>query len=277
MRRRFLLLLGLIVFLAPAFAQEGEDWNAFRERTGQYYHYLLQRDVDNFSFELTSKAYIDFIAQYGDSTHYYPLKFIWTSPEDRYYVLQTLPAAAEKDSLRREMLLRIQDLKNLWEDILFDFKKYIFQPPMYSIPDGALARMASDTVGISYKDPQGNFRLRENYAKSGLLREVVWEAGNQRTITHPVYKLDENKWYCVGWQSQKTVNGEVTEGLVYGLEPLWIGNHYLPNQVDVAVQAQRGDTGEIVSGLYRIFLRDLRFNELIEVRNPGPIHPRLQR
>ena len=266
-RNSWLGTVALLVMMAATALNAQDDWKTFRGEIDDYYYYLARPEVENFTYLISSEAYINYVRTVGDSTHFYPVKFIWTNGDNRYYALQSVPAGT--DSLRRQSLERIQRLKNLHEDILYDFQKFVVRPPAFGIPENAWVSFGKDTVAVRYSVPGEDVTIQETFTRGGQLGRVMWKMGNQKAVTFPIYREVGNRWLCVGWRTQKFVDGEVTEGLVYELEQVRQGERWVPIQLNIVVQSQDPRSEKVLTGMYKLYIKGFAFNaDIREVTEP---------
>lgn len=246
---------------SQANAPAQETLESFKQQIQGYYHYLVTPEVNNFSCKISSGVYIDFIRDKADSNYYYPLKFIQTKEDNRYYVLQPLPTL--NDSLRREALSRIQNLKNLFNGLLTDLQKFYFQHPLNSLPPEAAITFARDTVSISFSTRENDqtISMDETYTRGGQLGRITWKLGNQQIVIYPAYREARGKWICTGWNNQVYQDGQVISGLATRVEYLWHTDRFLPLRIDIITQAKKTPGEEIATGGYVLFLKEFTFNE----------------
>lgn len=238
-----------------------ETLDTFKQQIQDYYHYLATPEINNFSCKISSGIYIDFIRDKADSSYYYPLKFIQTKEDNRYYVLQPLPTL--NDSLRREALGRIQNLKNLFNGLLTDLQKFYFQHPLASLPGDVALTFASDTVSISFStlENEQTVYMDETYTRGGQLGRITWKLGNQQVVIYPTYREAREKWICTGWNNQVYQDGQIISGMAARVEYLWHTNRFLPLRIDIITQTKKIPGEEITTGGYVLFLKEFMFNE----------------
>lgn len=265
------LVAGLLVLLGGiVFAQE--DWQSFKKRSAARYQSTTTNQTKNMVFLVSSEGYKRFISDTADSSFAFPVKFIWTSDGNRHYILQPLPDNLGEEQ-RNSVIGRASDLKNMMEDVLPDLQKYAFSNPLEDIPDNAGVNFNGDTVMVSYKLPgmPPEFQILETYFQDGKLGRVVWQLGEQKVVTFPVYAETNGKFICMGWHTQKYAGKNIVEGYVYELTQLKDGEQYLPVELNILAQAQPGTTtgsaeSDIKTGVYRLYFNAHTFNEPIEVR-----------
>lgn len=238
-----------------------ETLEIFKQQIQGYYHYLVTPEVKNFSCKISSGIYIDFIRDKADSSYYYPLKYIQTKEDNRYYVLQPLPTL--NDSLRREALGRVQNLKNLFNGLLTDLQKFYFQHPLASPPAEAAITFASDTVSISFssRENEQTISMDETYTRGGQLGRITWKLGDQQVVIYPSYREARGKWICTGWNNQVYQGGQITSGMAARVEYVWHTDRFLPLRIDIITQQQKTLGEEIATGGYVLFLKEFMFNE----------------
>lgn len=256
---------GLIIFLLMGIGHSQEPLEIFKQQTETYYHYLATPDVNNFSCYVSSGRYIDFIKDKGDSSFYYPLKFIWTKEGNGYYVLQPFPQLS--DSLRRQALNHTQLIKNLFSDMLFDLQKLYFKQPVAQIPSNASITFAPDTVGIKMVEKDKG-TIIETYTRAGQLIRVLWKSGEQKVATYPSYKEVQGKWLCMGWQNQVFRENQIASGTAVWVDYTLAQNKFLPTRLSLLAQ-ERKKTGEgVAAGSYVLFIKGYVFNEdITEISN----------
>lgn len=270
MQRWFMIFLAILGSGISVYAQE--DLKSFKTNADSFYYKIITPEVKNFTCMITSDRYIDFIRQYGDSTHYYPIKFVWT-PMGTAYVLESVPQLS--DSLRRETLTRAQVLKNLFDKIFLDVQRYVIMSPLAGIPDNAVAKFSPDTVGVSYTFDENNevVKVKHSLTRAGQIFRTVWTLGEQKILNRIMYDEVAGKWLCFGWQKQGYAGDKVLSGLAIGIEYQKREERLLPLRFDIVAQQREGESEQIVSGSYVIFLKDFSFNENIEIR---PVEPEAQ-
>lgn len=253
----------IIWFVLPLGGHAQEDWNSFRDQSRTYYHIIGTPEVTNFTCQLSADYYIDFVKSFADSSFYYPLKYIWTREADHYFVLQPLPENLS-DSLRRETLMRIQELKNLFNGIVVDWYKYGIRTPLDDIPNDARVQYSRDTVSVfyAYRENGQSVSVRETYSRGGQLGRVIWKTGTQKVITYPLFELVENKWLCVGWNTQRFENNTILSGVAVRMQLVKGGQHYYPTRIDIVVQTRENPNQQVLTSIY---VKDFTLNEPIEV------------
>ena len=268
---------GLIIFLLMEIGhsqETQESLETFKQQTETYYHYLATPDVNNFSCYVSSGRYIDFIKDRGDSSFYYPLKFIWTKEGNGYYVLQPFPQFS--DSLRRQALSHTQMIKNLFSDMLYDLQKLYFKQPVLQIPPNASITFAPDTVGIKIVEKDKGTIL-ETYTRAGQLIRVLWKFGEQKVATYPSYKEVRGKWLCMGWQNQVFQENQIASGTAVWVDYAPAQNKFLPTRLSLLAQERKNAGEGVATGSYVLFMKDYVFNENItEISNsqtPGANPP----
>ncbi len=241
-----------------------EDIAAFKEKASKYYHSMAQGDVKNFTCKISSSIYINFIKQHADSSFYYPLKFIWTSEGNGYYVLQPLPELS--DSLRREALTRAQALKNLWSGIVYDMQKFVIRSPLTSLPENATAKFGQDTVGIffSFQDKARHISSKETFTRGGQLGRVTWIYDTQKVINYPHYKELGDKWLCTGWDSQVYDNNQITSGIGVRVIYSKADDRIVPEQFNIVVQAREKENNIPITSSYTLFVKEFVFNDNLQ-------------
>ncbi len=262
------VILTMLLFRGVHAQEEAPaDWSTFKARAAQYYQVLSKDSINNFSCFISADYYIDFIKPLADSNYYYPLKYIWTRNADQYFVLQPLPENLS-DSLRREVLVRVQELKNLFNGIMLDWYRYSIRTPLDDVPDSAQVQFSSDTVGVFYRfhEERQIIEVKETYSRAGQLGRVIWRNGAQKVVTYPLFDEVENKWLCIGWDSQRYQNGSIISGVAVRLELVKKKGHYLPVQFNIMVQTQQNPEQQIITGIY---IKNFMFDENIEVL-PAP-------
>ncbi len=248
------------------------DWKAFKARAAGYYQVLSKDSINNFSCFISADFYIDFIKSIADSNYYYPLKYIWTRSADQYFVLQPLPENLS-DSLRREVLVRVQELKNLFNGIMLDWYRYSIRTPLDDVPDSARVKFARDTVGVFYQFQEENQKVevQETYSRAGQLGRVIWRNGAQKVVTYPLFDEVENKWLCIGWDSQRYQNDAIISGVAVRLELVKKNGQFLPVQFNIIVQTQENPEQQILTSIY---IKNFIFNENFQVlSSPGESVP----
>ncbi len=235
----------------------------FKQEVEQYYSFASQvSSVENFSCLITSTPYITFIQSLADSQYFYPLKFLWQRSGKAYFILQPLPKV-ENDQ-RREILIQAQQLKRLFRGIFLDWQKYSLVSPVGFYSDHATFVDFGDTVAIEdyYSDAMQNVRTRRLFSRSGLLLKDEWDNGDFRIVNLPVWQTVNNKWVCVGWQSQIYKGGQITSGMEISLQLANIEGIWLPYQIDILAQSRENPNEQVLT---RVFLKNYRLNEPIEV------------
>lgn len=253
-----IFLPGMFLWLATGFSQETLE--SFKKQTENYYHYLATPDINNFSCKISSGRYLNFIKDKGDSSFYYPLKFVWTRDGGGYYVLQPLPQL--NDSLRRGALAEVQALKNLFGDLFIDLQKFYVKHPSGQIAANATIQFSADTVLITTaNEKQGT--LIETYTYGGQLGRVIWKFADQRVISYPMFTEAANKWICVGWQNQIYQGMNIISGMAVQVEYIVLKGKFLPSKFSLLAQQRKNPDESIAAGTYIIYVKDFVFNENI--------------
>ncbi|RMF60497.1 MAG: hypothetical protein D6748_03935 [Calditrichaeota bacterium] len=265
--KRTWILIYLVFILSSSTMVAQQDWPTFKAKAAQYYHVLATPEVSNFSFLISSDFYINFIQDKADSSFYYPLKYIWTRDAQQYFILQPFPENAA-DSLRRELLVRAQELKNLFSGIMLDWYKYAVLTPVSDVPDDAQVNFSDDTVGVYYtfNDKGQNVEIRETYTQGGQIGRVSWKSGNQKIVTYPLFDEVENKWLCIGWDSQRYTDNNIISGVAVRIELRKEDNYFVPVQFNIMVQTQEHPEKQVVT---RIYVKNFTLNEPLEVIQPS--------
>lgn len=260
MKLKYLLRALLILVPLSVFSQE--SLAEFKSRSEPYYHYLKDPGISNFSCLFTSSAFINFVKDKTDSTHYYPLKLLWTREGNLYFILQPLPDELT-ESGRREYLQAAQSLKKLFRGIYYDWYKFALASPFADIPDSARLDWAGDTVAIRYeiKEPKITARVIRTFTRSGQLFKEIWLAANLKIVNYPAYQIVEGRWLCTGWDTQIYQNGEIKSGMAIQLRLRKVQGYWLPDQFDILAQSSSKPEEQVLTSLY---LMNYLFNEKIE-------------
>ena len=264
----------LILFVNIGICQQ--SWQQFKDDKINYYASLEQSDVKNFSCLISSSEYIRFIKDIADSTFYYPLKVVWMIEGKVYYIMQTFPPALT-DSTQQQLINKVEDLKKVFKGTLSDWQQFALITPFKDIPENAIANFKQDTVGLSFTVSENNqtISLKKTFTAAGELARVVWASSDLRIATYPYYNEVENKWVCQGWKSQFYRKGEVSSGLVVGLDLNKIENVWLPNRIEIVAQSKKYPDQK---SIMQLFLKNYVFNENFEVvKNPSQNSDSLQK
>lgn len=256
----------ILLFINILFPQE--NWQDFKNDKIKYYATLEESGVENFSCLISSSEYIHFIKEIADSTYYYPLKIIWLKEGKIYYVMRDFPPNLA-DSTQKDLITKIEELKNLFKGTLPDWQQFSFFSPYKDIPDGAVVNFGKDTVSVSFRISEGekSILLKKTFTKAGELARVIWSSGDAKISTYPYFNEIENKWICQGWKNQFYRNGEVNSGLLVSLDLNKIENVWLPNQFEIVAQT-KNNPGQ--KSVILLFLKNYIFNEKFEiVSNPS--------
>ncbi len=268
------ILLTLIVL--SAFAGAGrtqETLQDFKQRIQDYYHVIGKPEIKNFTCQLSADFYINFIREYADSSYYYPLKFIWTADKGSYFIRHPLPEAiAQNDSLRRQALMRMLELKSYFKVVFPDWEIYSIRPPLWDIPENAVAQFGPDTVGISFRegDPALSFRVKETYTRGGLLARFIWESDSQKVVNLPVYDEIAGKWVCIGWKNQVYQGDFISSGMAVQMALGLQEQIIVPSEFRINAQAKKSPGGEVIPSALVLYLKDYSFNENIEIVEEPP-------
>ncbi len=264
MVRRFFSGLVLVsVLLGWGTSRVQSPVERFKAEVERYYSFASQvSSVENFSCLITSTPYITFIQSIADSQYFYPLKFLWQRNGKAYFILQPLPKV--DNDQRREILIQAQQLKRLFRGIFLDWQKYSLVSPVGIYSDHATYVDYGDTVAIEdyYSDAMQNVRTRRLFSKAGLLLKDEWDNGDFRIVNLPVWQTVNNKWVCVGWQSQIYKDGQISSGMEISLQLANIDGIWLPYQIDILAQSRENPNEQVLTSL---FLKNYQFNEKIEV------------
>jgi hypothetical protein len=248
----------MIVLALSATGYSQETFEQFKQKTENYYHYLASPEINNFSCKISSDRYIGFIKDKGDSSFYYPLKFIWTKEGSGYYILQPLPQL--NDSLRRAALTHAQTMKNLFADMIYDLQKFYLKNPVSQIPANATASFSADTVAVMVRESsQGE--INETYTRGGQLGRVTWKSSDHKVFSYPLFTEVKQKWLCVGWRNQIYRKGQIVSGMSVQIEYAPYEEKFLPTRLFIVAQEQKEPDQKIVSGGYVLYFRDFMFNE----------------
>ena len=264
MMRKWFTGIGLIIVLVGSATIKAQSpVERFKQDVEHYYSFVNQLNgVENFSCLITSTPYITFIQSIADSQYFYPLKFVWQRSGKAYFILQPLPQV--DNDQRREILIQAQQLKRLFRGIFLDWQKYSLVSPVGIYSDHATYVDYGDTVAIEdyYSDEMQNVRTRRLFSKAGLLLKDEWDNGDFHIVNLPVWQTVNNRWVCVGWQSQIYKEGKISSGMEVSLQLANIGGVWLPYQIDILAQSSDNPNEQILTSL---FLKNYQFNEKIQV------------
>ncbi len=255
-------IVGLFVGIVTLSAQVSDRWLDFRNQADDYYMVLEKTDMTNFSCYFTSSAYLNYVAQMGDSSYNYPLKFIWTREGNTYYILQPYPGMDDARK-RQQSLQQIQIVKTEFQGFFLDFINFVVYSPFSDIPEDAEIEFSQDSVRVHYRSGEGNLvaDVWKVFLPSGKLRKVRYESGDKRIINYPAYTEVEGKWLCVGWDSQIYQNGKITSGSATRTEFRKIDRYWVPVRVMTMVQVADRPEERYMSEL---FIKDYLFNIPLE-------------
>ncbi len=261
----FWVLVGLFAAWPARSQRENpeENWNVFRVRAEKFYTYINHGDLNNFSFYFSSSTFVDFVRQLGDTTDYYPLKFVWTRQGNYYFILRPVPSVVDTNTYRLYMT-RANELKQLFRGLLLDWEKFFVNSPFQDIPEDAQVHWGKDTVSVSFWFEEGDKRLfmKRTFFRNGLLARDLWRDGEARVINYPVYREVDGRWVCYGWDTQVQQGDSIVSGLAVRADVQKIGQHWLPLRLDVTAQSSKYPGRRSTTS---IFLKNFLFNEDIEV------------
>lgn len=271
MKRIFYTIWIMIAAMSSANSQD--ELVDFVQKADSYYHYwMADKEIKNFTFQLTSDRYINYVTAYGDSSHYYPIKVFWMPGIKPDYSLIILPEGP--DSIRHQLRAQAQELRNLFNDLIFpDMFNYLVDSPMGGVPKNADAKFGQDTVSIAYIYTQGeqNVSIKHKYTKAGQLYMSEWVNMDRKVINNLLFRGVEEKWLCMGWQKQESIKDEVINGVVVQIEYQKKGeDKYIPIRMDIGAQQRDPVSGEISSGTYILFIRDFTFNANVQIITQNP-------
>lgn len=252
----------LIIFASIGISQQ--NWQQFKDDKIRYYSTLEQSNVENFSCLISSSEYVRFIKDLADSTFYYPLKVVWTKEGKVYYIMQEFPTALTDSTKQQQLINKVEDLKKVFKGTLSDWQQFALITPFKDIPENATVNFEQDTVGISFTVSENSqiISLKKTFTAAGELARVVWASSDLKIATYPNYNEIENKWVCQGWKSQFYRDGEVSSGLVVGLELNRIENVWLPSRIEIVAQSKENPGQRSVM---QLFLKNYVLNEKFEI------------
>jgi hypothetical protein len=250
--RKSLVSLTIFITLSALLNQtEAQvNWQQFRMKAENYYYYLEQSGLQNFSCNFTTDSYLNFIEKYADSTYNYPLKMIWTRAGKIYYVLESYPTTKDKIE-RKDIMQRIQLTKNQFQGFYLDWLNFLMISPFVDIPDEAKVDFIADTVKVRYSSPtDSTTRVSKIFLKSGRLLKVLVESHNDKVFNYPQYQEVAGKWICTGWDSQIIKDGQVRSGLATRLELTKFQEYWMPIRADILVQTVEKPDQKYLSTLF---------------------------
>ncbi|RMG64199.1 MAG: hypothetical protein D6715_10095 [Calditrichaeota bacterium] len=255
---------------SPEAGQE-ENWAAFRARAEKFYTHINRGDLKNFSFFFSSSTFVNFVRQLGDTTDYYPLKFVWTREGNYYFILRPVPSVVDT-STYRDYMMRANELKQLFRGLLLDWEKFFVNSPFEDIPGDVRVHWGKDTVTASFWFEQGDKRLfmKRTFFRNGLLARDLWQDGPARVINYPIYREVNGRWVCYGWDTQVQQGDSIVSGLAVRADVQKIGDRWLPLRLDVTAQSSKYPGRRSTTS---IFLKNFLFNEDIEVVKTPPSNP----
>jgi hypothetical protein len=260
-----LAVLLIFCFALPLFADE--QWEAFKQKSDGYYYHLSSPDVENFTCLFSSSAYINYVRQLADSTFYYPLKLIWTREGKIWFILQPYPDMTDAN-MRQRTLQQIQMVREQFRGFFLDWQNFIISSPFEDIPEDGLATFSGDSVKVSYTSGEGQLQtsVTKCFLPSGKLYRVVVKSGSQKIVNHPQYSEVNNKWLCIGWDTQIYANNVVSSGMSTRIDLNKIEGHWMPVRVETLVQSTQKPGEKFLSTIY---LKDFLFNiPLQEIGSP---------
>lgn len=242
------IFITLFALLNQADAQE--NWQQFRAKAENYYHYLEQGELQNFSCKFTTDAYLRFIEKYADSTYNYPLKMIWTRAGKIYYILESYPGINDKIQ-RQDIMQRIQLTKNQFQGFYLDWLNFLMISPFIDIPSTAKVEFTADTVNVQYMSPTDSTTwVRKTFLKSGRLLKILVESHHDKVFNYPQYEEVAGKWLCTGWDTQIIKDGAVKSGLATRLELTKFQGYWMPIRADILVQTAEKPDRKYISTLF---------------------------
>ncbi|NIW79060.1 MAG: hypothetical protein GWN16_06160 [Calditrichae bacterium] len=85
-------------------------------------------------------------------------------------------------------------------------------------------------------------------------------------MNYPLYDERDNKWICMGWDSQIYENERISSGMAVRIDYNQEAGRYLPTRLNSVIQArQKTDTSKVVTRGYNLYLKDYIFNENLEI------------
>jgi hypothetical protein len=260
------VLTGMIILVLSATGYSQVTFEQFKQQSEGYYHYLATPDINNFSCKISSGRYIEFIKDKGDSSYYYPLKFIWTKEGSVYYILQPLPQLS--DSLHRVALTHAQTMKNFFSDMLYGLQKFYLKNPLSQIPANAAVNISPDTIAVTVRDSSDG-EINETYTRGGQLGRVIWKSSGHKVVSYPLFTEVQQKWLCMGWRNQIYQQDQIVSGMSVQIEHTPYQERFLPARLSIVIQERKEPDQKIVTGGYVLYLRDFMFNENItEIATP---------
>lgn len=273
MRWTRLTLLVSCFFIAGTWAdQTPEAWTKFKNRSQDYYYYLSDSHIMNFTCLFTTDTYITFINEIADSSYRYPIKFIWTDAGKMYFVLQPYPDITNQPE-RSRMMEEIQFVKKQFEGFYLDWHNFLIQSPFDDIPDTADLIITPDSIRVSFTSGEKGkeARVSKVFLPSGKLVKVSVQTPGRKVVNYPRYREWKGKWVCVGWDSQIYQKGVIISGLSTSLELQRVQEQWMPVRVNVVVQTTEKPGEHYYSD---IFLKDYLFDvPLQEIQPPAKESP----
>ncbi|GAB4374382.1 MAG: hypothetical protein Kow0042_18940 [Calditrichia bacterium] len=262
----------LVLFLqATPQATAQNNWQNFRNRVEGYYYNIEQTGVENFSCLFTTGGYLDYVYTNFDSSYNYPLKMIWTRQGKVWYILQPYPPLLD-EKVKKEMLAQIQLVRKTFKGFFLDWQSFLLTSPFSDIPDDAEVTVGRDSIQIKYTSGEGDLTavVKKLFLPSGKLIQVTVESLGAVVVNYPIYTEVENKWVCIGWNSQIYKEGNISSGIACRMELQKISGYWMPIRADMLVQISQKPEEKYLNTIY---LKDYIFNiplqEIQQRETPG--------
>lgn len=251
---RVRLLFFLILLISLVFGQKQQPGETFKQQFWKHYHSYKSKGVSSFSFYLSSPDFIRQIDQLGlpEEMHYL-LKVKWEASGTFTFsydsLIKKIPA-----QLMIPIFGKLDTIRNQFWGSTFDMQSLLMENPLNEIPFDAEFWAAGDSVAYQYEilDQGQKITVRKVFlVTNGLyIRQMVF-IGNQLISVYPIYEEVENKWQCIGWQTQIMENGKIVGGMEIRFEFIPLENNILfPEKILYIVKTPEKPEEFFVSEIY---------------------------
>ncbi|GAB4167575.1 MAG: hypothetical protein Kow00108_00030 [Calditrichia bacterium] len=247
--RRWIILLMVMALSAYGQMKPSE---LFKQKWSKYYSSLNQY-VDVIEFKMSSPGFIYMMDTMKYKDYHYLMNVKWM-PNGRFEFSHD-SSLMEIDKMKLPKILRELDtLKNKFTGISFDLQSLLMENPLEEIPLDAEFWAGGDSVAYQFTimDKGKEIVIRRVFLRTnGLLLKQLVAIEDKVIYIFPMYTDINQRWQCVGWDTQIYQDGKITGGFANRFDLVKYNDFiYLPEKIQTVVKVPENPNELFISELF---------------------------